>query len=82
MGRTAPTETADVIANRRVYYGKDNGTVAITMPLRDCNGEPAAAVRLVLKSFPGQTEKNAIARATPIVKSLEPRIQRAADLLQ
>ncbi len=82
VGRIAPTATADVIANRRVYYGKDNGTVAITLPLRDCNGEPAAAVRLVLKSFSGQTEKNAIARATPIVKSLEPRIQRAADLLQ
>lgn len=82
VGRTAPTETADVIANRRIYYGKNSGTVAVTLPLRDCNGEPAAAVRLVLKSFPGQTEKNAIARATPIVKSLEPRVQRAADLLQ
>ena len=82
VGRPAPTETADVIANRRIYYGKNSGTVAVTMPVRDCNGDPAAAVRLVLKSFPGQTEKNAIARATPIVKGMEPRIQRAADLLQ
>ena len=82
VGRSAPTEAADVITNRRIYYGKDSGTVAITMPLRDCNGEPVAAVRLVLKSFLGQTERNAVARATPIVKSLEPRIQRVADLFQ
>ena len=80
--RLAPKEAADVIANRRVYFGRKDGTVAVTMPLRDCNGDSAAAVRLVLKSFPGQTEKNAIARALPIVKELEPRVQRAADLLQ
>lgn len=82
IGRLASSEAADVITNRRIYYGKDSGTVAVTMPLRDCNGDSAAAVRLVLKSFPGQTEKNAVARATPIVKGMEPRVQRAADLLQ
>jgi hypothetical protein len=78
----APAETADVLASGRVYFGKARGNVTVTMPLRDRNGEPAAAVRLVLKSFPGQTENNAVARATPIVKEMEPRVHRAADLWQ
>jgi len=39
-------------------------------------------VRVMLKPFPGQTEKNAIARALPIVKQIESRIQSAQDLVQ
>jgi hypothetical protein len=36
----------------------------------------------VMKPFPGQTEKNVIVRATPIVKDFEARIRSAQDLLQ
>jgi hypothetical protein len=41
-----------------------------------------AAVKVIMKSFLGQTENNAAARAVPIVKSMEGRIQKAADLFE
>jgi hypothetical protein len=51
------------------------------MPLRDKNGDAMAAVRVVMKSFPGQTEENAIVRATPIVKEIQARANALDDLL-
>ena len=54
----------------------------MTLPLHDNNGDKVAAVRLVLKSFLGQTENNALARAMPVVKGMEMRIQTLKDLLQ
>jgi hypothetical protein len=38
-------------------------------------------VRVVMKSFWGQTEQNAVVRATPIVKVLQARIQSLDDLV-
>ena len=54
----------------------------LTLPLHDNNGEKVAAVRLVMKSFVGQTENNALARAMPVVKGMEMRIQTLKDLVQ
>lgn len=84
IGSPAQKEMQDVLARSTVYHGKDKdkGTVTVVMPLHDCNGETVAAVKVVMKAFPGQTEKNAIARALPIVKQMEARIQSAQDLLQ
>jgi hypothetical protein len=50
------------------------------MPLRDRNGDPIAAMRVVLKSFAGQTEQNAFARATPLVKGIQARVHSLQDL--
>lgn len=71
-----------VIQRDAPFYGKQNRVVLVTLPLHDRNGEVAAAVRVVLDSFPGQTEQNALARALPIVKEMEKRIRTAKDLLQ
>jgi hypothetical protein len=78
-----PTER-DVLSKGNIYYGKDKekGSVSVTMPLRDRNGEIMAAARVVMKSFAGQTEQNALARATPIVKEMQGRIQTLQDLLE
>ena len=54
----------------------------LTLPLRDSNGDKVAAVRMVMKAFPGQTENNAVARAMPVIKGMESRIQTWKDLLQ
>src|SRR2546423_1421167 len=70
----------DVISRGTIYYGKDKGSVSVTMPLRDRNGDPVAAARLIMKSFPGQTEQNALGRAVPIVKEMQARIQSLQDL--
>src|SRR4051812_12803297 len=72
----------DVIARSAIYYGKEEDSVLVTMPLHDANGETVGAVKVIMKSFPGQTEKNAIARALPIVKAMEARVLKAADLVQ
>lgn len=69
-----------VIANAETWYGKERESVSVIMPLRDRNGEPIAAVRVVMKSFKGQTEENAIIRAAPIVKEIQARVNGLDDL--
>jgi hypothetical protein len=70
----------DTIAKDAMFYGKSDGKVLVTLPLHDRNGEPIAAVRVVMKPFPGQTQQNALARALPIIKAMEPRAVSLKDL--
>ncbi len=72
----------DVIKHGSVYYGKDKETVGVILPLSDRNGDPIAAVRVVLKSFLGETEQNALERARPIVKEMQASVQSLEDLVQ
>jgi hypothetical protein len=62
------------------FFGKLKSGVVVTLPVHDRNGEVIAALRVEMKSFFGQTEDNALARATPIVKEMERRIVEARDL--
>src|SRR5439155_14347171 len=73
LGQSGDTASRDVIEHNAVYYGKESSTAMVTMPLHDRNGETVAAVRVLMKSFKGQTEQNAVARALPIVKEIETR---------
>ena len=82
LGRPAPPEVRDVLARSIPYHGKDRDNVIITLPLRDRNGENVAAVKVIMKSFPGQTEKNALARALPIARWIETRIQTRKDFIE
>jgi len=82
IGKPAPPEVRDVLARSIPYHGKDRDNVIITLPLRDRNGENVAAIKVVMKSFPGQTEKNALARAQPIAKRIEGRFQTLKDLVE
>lgn len=82
IGRPAPGEAGEVLEKRGYYYRKGNGSIVLTLPLHDSNGEKVAAVCLVMKSFVGQTENNALGRAMPVVKSMEMRIQTLQDLVQ
>ena len=52
------------------------------MPLHDRNGETVAAVRILLKSFKGQTEQNAVARVLPIIKEMEVRVRSGKELIE
>ncbi len=65
-----------------IYYAKAKGHLEMLMPLRDRNGEPIAAVRVHLNSFPGQTEQNALVRVTPIVKEMQLRVQTREELVE
>jgi hypothetical protein len=81
VGQAGGKVEEDVIKRSSVYYGKEKESVLVTLPLHDRNGETVAAVRVTMKSFPGQTEQNAIARALPVVKKMEAHVRSAQDLL-
>lgn len=80
LGQPGTKTENEVIARAETYYGKEEDVTSVIMPLRDRNGDPIAAVRVIMKSFPGQTEENAIVRAAPIVKQIQGRIQSLEDL--
>ena len=72
----------DCLSASRIFYGKDKQAVSVVMPLRDRNGETIAAVRFVMETFTGQTEQNALVRATPMLKEIQARVQSLEDLAQ
>lgn len=80
VGTAGGKNEKDTITQGHIYYGKDKKSVSVVMPLRDHNGEPMAAVRLTMESFTGQTEQNALVRATPIVKEMQARVQTLEEL--
>jgi|SRR5436190_10073797 len=82
IGRPGSKTEHAVISRGETYYGKEHDAVSVIMPLRDRNGDAMAAVRIVMKSFPGQTEENAIVRAAPIVKSIQEKIRTIEDLAE
>ena len=81
LGQAGGTAEQAAIARGTASFGKIHGNAHITLPLHDKNGESIAAVRIILDSFPGQTEQNAIVRALPIVKKMETRVPTARDLV-
>jgi len=82
LGQPGAKTEREVIGKGQTYYGKENDVVSVIMPLRDRNGDTMAAVRIVMKAFPGQTEENAIGRASPIVKEIQARAKALDDLLE
>jgi hypothetical protein len=70
-GQPGGAAEQDVIRRGLIYYGKGKGTVTVTMPLHDRNGDVMGAVRIVMKSFPGETEETALERATPVMKEVQ-----------
>lgn len=65
-----------------MFYGRDKKVATLQVPLRDRNGEPVAAVSVLLKPFKGQTEQNAFARAIPIVKEMQLRVPSLQELVE
>lgn len=82
VGQPGEKGTVDVINRGVNYYGKEKETVAVTLPLRDRNGDCVAAVRVVMKRLPGQTEENAVIRATPIVKKMQERVSAVDSIME
>jgi hypothetical protein len=82
IGRPGGEAERDVIENARKYHARGKESAAVTLPLRDRNGEPIAAVRVTLKRFPGQTEQNALLRAQPIVRQMQSRVLSREELLR
>jgi hypothetical protein len=68
------------IRDGTVSFGRDHGAVLVTMPLHDRNGDYIAAVRFTLNSFFGETQDNAVGRATLLLKLMEQFGLSADDL--
>jgi len=82
VGRVGGRIEQDVISQGTPYYGKEKESVSVVLPLRDRNGDPVAAVRVIMKTFAGQTEQNAVARALPVVREMQQRVASREDLVQ
>lgn len=80
LGQPGGKYEKETLATGKIFAARNKEHAAVVMPLRDRNGDVAGAVRLHLTTFPGQTEQNVLARATPIVKMLQAQVQSAADL--
>jgi hypothetical protein len=82
LGQPGEQVERDCVERGGTYFGKGKEIAVVTMPLHDRNGETVGAVRVVMTTFLGQTEKNAVARAMPIVKAMAARVSSAKELLQ
>jgi hypothetical protein len=81
LGQAGGKEEQGAIGTGAIFYGKSNGSVSVIMPLRDRNGDSIAAALIKMKSFPGQTEQNALARAQPVVRDMQGKVQTLQDLI-
>jgi len=82
IGQPGTDAEKNAIRDGTVSFGKSTGVVAVTLALRDRNGDPVAAVRVRLKSFLGETRQNAVMRATMILRQMQAQVATAADLMQ
>jgi hypothetical protein len=82
--RGQPGTDAELAAIRdgTVSFGRERNAVLVTLPLHDRNGENIAAVRFKLKTFFGETQDNAVNRATLLLKLMEQFGTSADDLLK
>ena len=80
LGAVGGESEKGAIAGGHVYYGKEKDAVSVVQPLRDRNGEPIAAVRVMMRAFPGQIEQAVLQRANPIVKEMQFRVQSLEEL--
>ena len=82
IGQPGSDAEKAAITDGKVYFGRGKGTVAVTLPLRDRNGNPTAAVRVQLKSFFGETQDAALTRTTMIVKEIQAQVTSKEELMQ
>lgn len=82
LGTEGGKVEADIIQTGHVYFAKSGNVIEVSLPLRDRNGDIAAAVKVKMKSFIGETEKNGVARAMPIRTFMEQRFGAIPDLMQ
>jgi hypothetical protein len=80
VGQPGTDAEKAAITDGKISLGRGRGTFAVTLPLRDRNGDPMAAVRVQLKSFLGETQDNALTRATIILKQMQAQVTSKEEL--
>jgi hypothetical protein len=71
----------DVVSRSATFFGKDKQIAEVALPLYDRNGVSVAAVRVLLRRSPAQTQASALSRARPVADYIQNRIQSAGDLI-
>jgi hypothetical protein len=82
VGKAGTASEQDAINKGATFFGRGKGTVAVTLPLEDRNGDPIAAVRVQMDAFLGETQDIAVLRARAIVQMLQAQIMSGQDLAQ
>ena len=81
LGQAAGVNEQTVMDQGTSLCRRDKDSVTVVMPLRDRNGDVLAAVRLVMPTFPGQTEANALVRAKPMMQIMQKNVRERKDLV-
>jgi hypothetical protein len=79
VGSSGTPSEVSAIRDASISTGRSKGQVTVVLPVRDRNGEPVAAARVVMESFPGQTDDNALVRARPVVDVIEKMVAPSLD---
>lgn len=82
IGQAGTEAETAAITSGSISYGTSKGTVTVTMPFADRNGDPMAAMRVQLKSFVGETQDTALLRARMILKKMQAQATTREELLQ
>lgn len=82
LGQPGDSGIERVLREGILLYGDTRETVAVTLPVRDRNGDPVAVLRVRMKRFAGQTKRNAIVRAQPIAEFMSDRVRSREDLFR
>ena len=82
VGQPGTEAELAAIQSGAVSFGREKGQVLVTLPLFDRNGENIAAVRVRLNSFWGETQDNAVNRASLIRKMIQAQCSSGEELLK
>jgi hypothetical protein len=82
VGKAGTASEQGAINKGAIYFGRGKGTVAVTMPLEDRNGDPVAAIRVQMDAFFGETQDSAVLRARMIMQMMQAQIMTGQDLSQ
>lgn len=82
VGKAGSKAEKGALTDGTIFFGRGKGTVAVTMPLNDRNGDPIAAVRVQMDEFFGETQDTAVERARAIVQLMQTQVMSEEDLMQ
>lgn len=81
IGRLGTDAEKNTLQHGAVFYGHDDGKVAVDMALNDRNGDPLAAVRVELKSYAlAETQDMVLDRVRIIINAMQKRVLSKDDL--
>lgn len=80
LGQEAGKYETQCLRENTPLAGRGTGRMIVTLPLHDRNGEAVAALRIELRTFPGQTAANAVAQAQPIARLIQSQFTTLEEL--